>query len=708
MKSVVQNLRNGDTTLADIPCPEPKAGEVLIASSLSLISAGTERMIVEFGKANPVQKALQQPEKVKQVIEKVRTDGLQSTVDAVKAKLDAPTLVGYCNVGIVVSVGPGVSSFKPGDRVVSNGPHAEMVCVPVNLVARIPDDVSDDTAVFTVLGAIALQGIRLAKPTLGECFAVYGLGLVGLLTVQLLRANGCRVMAIDFNPQRLELARSMGAEVCDLQTHPEPVSSAINFSRDRGVDGVILTVATSSDDPIRYSAQMCRKLGRVILVGVTGLNLSRDDFFKKEISFQVSASYGPGRYDPEYEQKGHDYPVGYVRWTENRNFEAVLDAMSTSAVVTGDLISHRFKLEACDRAYSLILSGEPSLGVLLEYDNAKPLDAKIERTKSISSSQEVISRSANQFGFIGAGSFAGAVLLPAFKKAGVEVHTIASAGGVNSWHHSQKFKASFSSTSASDVIASKDISTVVISTRHDTHFELTKSAIDSGKNVFVEKPLCLTAIELEGISESLKRHQSPPILMVGFNRRFAPLIKKLKGSIEKLREPKSMVMTVNAGHIPADHWTQDPLEGGGRVIGECCHFIDLLRFLAGSEISHSAISTMKSPVPDTVTISLTFSDGSIGTIHYFANGNKTVPKERLEVYCEKRIFAMNNYKLLTISENGRARTTKSWSQDKGHEKCAEVFSQAAIHGEESPIPFDEIYEVHTHALRLQQIAYEAQ
>ena len=362
MKTVIQNLQNGDTTLADVPCPEPRAGEVLIESSLSLISAGTERMIVEFGKANPVQKALQQPEKVKQVIEKVRTDGLQSTVDAVKAKLDAPTPVGYCNVGIVVSVGPDVSSFKPGDRVVSNGPHAEMVCVPVNLVARIPDDVSDDTAVFTVLGAIALQGIRLAKPTLGECFAVYGLGLVGLLTVQLLRANGCRVMAIDFNPQRLELARSMGAEVCDLQTHPEPVSSAINFSRDRGVDGVILTVATSSDDPIRYSAQMCRKLGRVILVGVTGLNLSRDDFFKKEISFQVSASYGPGRYDPEYEHKGHDYPVGYVRWTENRNFEAVLDAMSTGAVVTGDLISHRFKKHAI--GHSLIFSGEPSLGVL--------------------------------------------------------------------------------------------------------------------------------------------------------------------------------------------------------------------------------------------------------------------------------------------------------------------------------------------------------
>ncbi|MDB2315827.1 bi-domain-containing oxidoreductase [Luminiphilus sp.] len=708
MKSVVQNLRNGDTTLADVPCPEPRAGEVLIASSLSLISAGTERMIVEFGRSNPVQKALQQPEKVKQVLEKVRTDGLKSTVDAVKAKLDAPTPVGYCNVGIVVSVGPGVSSFKPGDRVVSNGPHAEMVCVPVNLVARIPDDVPDDTAVFTVLGAIALQGIRLAKPTLGECFAVYGLGLVGLLTVQLLKANGCRVLAIDFNPQRLELARSMGAEVCDLQTHPEPVSSAISFSRDRGVDGVILTVATSSDDPIRYSAQMCRKLGRVILVGVTGLNLSRDDFFKKEISFQVSASYGPGRYDPEYEQRGHDYPLGYVRWTENRNFEAVLDAMAAGALLTSGLVSHRFRLEACDKAYGLILSGEPSLGVLLEYDNAQPLGVKTETTKFISTSRESDVSGANQFGFIGAGNFAGAVLLPAFKKAGIVVHTIVSAGGINSWHHGRKFKSSRSSTSARETIESKDISTVVISTRHDTHFSLVKESIASGKNIFVEKPLCLHAEELEEISESLQKHPNPPLLMVGFNRRFAPLVEKLKRSLEKLHEPKSMVMTVNAGHIPADHWTQDPLEGGGRVIGECCHFIDLLRFLTGSEICRSEISTMQSSVPDTVTISLTFADGSIGTIHYFANGNKTVPKERLEVYCAKKIFTLNNYKSLTISENGKVRATKSWRQDKGHERCAAVFSQAVITGGESPISFDEIYEVHTHAIRLQQIAYAVQ
>ena len=694
MKQILQNLKTGVTELADVPSPGAGAGQVLIRTSRTLISAGTERMLVDFGKAGLIDKARQQPDKVRMVLDKVRTDGIVPTLNAVRHKLDQPLPLGYCNAGTVVAIGAGVTGFSVGDRVACNGKHAEMVSVPVNLCARIPDTVHDEEAAFTVVGAIALQGIRLAQPTLGECVVVTGLGLIGQIAVQLLRASGCRVLGIDFDPMKLALARSFGAETVDLAAGEDPIAAAARFSRGHGVDAVILTAATTSSEPVHQAAVMCRKRGRIVLVGVTGLELSRDDFFKKELTFQVSCSYGPGRYDSAYEDKGQDYPIGYVRWTEQRNFEAVLDAIAEGGLRVTPLVSHRFALDAADDAYEVVGGREPSLGIVLEYPGADGGrdDALRARRVAIAPAAPRAAGQAPRIAFVGSGNYATGVLIPAFKSAGAHLQTVASGAGVSAVHAGRKYGFEAATTDTPSIFSDPAVDAVAITTRHDSHANLVLRALEAGKTVFVEKPLCLTVEELSAIESGYARAGNPRV-MVGFNRRFAPQVQKMKALLATSAAPKSFVMTVNAGAIPADHWTQDRAVGGGRIAGEACHFVDLLRFLADSPIVSHSRTAMDGVTADTVTMQLGFADGSIGTIHYFANGSKAFPKERLEVFTQGRVLQLDNFRRLTGFGWPKFTRMNLWQQDKGQKACAAAFLDAIRSGAPSPIPFDEIVEV---------------
>jgi predicted dehydrogenase/threonine dehydrogenase-like Zn-dependent dehydrogenase len=689
-------------------------------------------MLVEFGKANLLDKARQQPEKVRMVLDKIKTDGLIPTLEAVQSKLDQPLAMGYSNAGVVLEVGAGVEGFRIGDRIVSNGYHAEVVCVPKNLCARIPDAVSDEAAAFTVLGAIALQGIRLAQPTLGEAFVVTGLGLIGLITVQLLRAQGCRVLGIDFDRHKLNLAEQFGAETVDLSRGEDAVAAAITFSRGRGVDGVLITASTQSNEPIHQAAQMCRKRGRIVLVGVVGLELSRADFYEKELSFQVSCSYGPGRYDPAYEESGQDYPLGFVRWTEQRNFEAVLDLLAVGKLDIAPLISHRFPLEQAPAAYQLLGSNEPSLGILLQYPDFEYPSADTLLNPTIQL-RTVEGNSDNNFllqnspppykggerikhrpvlGCIGAGNYASRILIPAFKTTGVSIKSVATSGGTSGVYVGRKFGIQQATTDTASLLTDSEINTVVIATRHDTHAKFVCQALQAGKHVFVEKPLAITGEQLDEIKStytSISNSGTAPVLMVGFNRRFAPQIQQIKTLLTPFKEPKAMIMTVNAGAIPAEHWTQDIAIGGGRIIGEACHFIDLLRFLADSPIVSVQTTSLgtyppQSPLPkggqeaiaireDKVSFTLTFADGSFGSVHYLANGHKSFPKERLEVFCAGRILQLDNFRKLKGYGFSGFKSMNLWRQDKGNTVCAAAFVKAIQSGEASPIPFEELVEV---------------
>ena len=662
-------------------------------------------MLVEFGKASLLEKARQQPDKVLQVLDKVKTDGLVPTLMAVRSKLDQPIPLGYCNVGTVLEVGSGVDEFRPGDRVASNGPHAEVVCVPKNLCAKIPDDVSDESAAFTVLGSIGLQGIRLAQPTLGEVFVVSGLGLIGLVTVQLLKAHGCRVLGLDFSPARLELAARMGAETFNLGGGRDPIAAAKHFSRGRGVDGVVITAATDSDEPMRQAAQMCRQRGRIVLVGVVGLKLSRADFYEKELSFQVSCSYGPGRYDTGYEQRGIDYPVGFVRWTEQRNFEAMLDMMASGRVDPTPLISHRFAIDDAVRAYELISSKQPSLGVLLEFPQSQQSVATDLRRQTIHLRTPIDSKPsvASRVAIIGAGNYASQVLIPAFKKNGANLSCVASRNGLTAALAARKFGFGEATSDLDLVISNSAIDTIVVATRHDSHASLACRALESGKHVFVEKPLALNAADLARVVTAYdrvtrERSSDAPILTVGFNRRFAPQVQRMKSLLREVHEPKSFIMTVNAGGIPRDHWVHDPIAGGGRVIGEACHFIDLLRFLCGSPIvAVQATSFGRDSAveirDDKMSITLSFADGSFGTVHYLANGHRSISKERLEVYCAGRVIQLDNFRRMSAVGWKKFRRMNLWQQDKGHVAEVRAFLDAIASGGPPPIPIEELAEV---------------
>ena len=756
MKQVLQNLGSGETLLVDVPCPGGRVGSLLIQTQASLVSIGTEKMLIDFGKAGWVEKARKQPDKVRQVFNKIKTDGLLPTIEAVRSKLDQPIPLGYSNVGVVLDPGGDESGFERGHRVVSNGPHAEVVCVPKNLCVKIPDEVTDAEAAFTVVGAIGLQGIRLLQPTLGEAVVVTGLGLIGLLTVQLLRAHGCRVLGIDFDSTKCALARSFGAETVDLSKGEDPVSIAEGFSRGRGVDAVLITASTQSNEPVHQAALMCRKRGRIVLVGVVGLELSRADFYEKELSFQVSCSYGPGRYDQDFELKGRDYPFGLVRWTEQRNFEAVLDMMETKRIDVRPLISHRYPIEEALKAYENVGTGK-ALGIILEYgsgtgegEGSLPANSRestrirtgLEQTVRLkppssdfpTAELRHLTSGRPTIGLIGAGNFTGLVLLPALGKTGARLKSIASSGGVTGTHFGRKFGFELSTTDTDSIFDDPEINTVIITTRHNSHAKYVAAALKAGKHVYVEKPLCLTREELEGIGKffptnlresarmqedlstdshrlglgtssgvgdlpaNLRESPRMPFLMVGFNRRFAPQVVRMKGLMDSVREPKTLIMTVNAGAIPAEHWTQNPEVGGGRIVGEGCHFVDLLRFLVGTRIVQVQASKIGSRGAglvenDKVTMTLGFEDGSMGTIHYFANGHKSFAKERLEIFAAGRVLQLDNFRKLTGYGWPGFSKMNLWNQDKGHRAEMRALVEAIEAGKPSPIPFNELEEV---------------
>jgi len=703
MKQVIQPLTSKKTVIEEVPSPRNLDKTILIKSTCSLISAGTERMLVDFAKANLIEKAKQQPDKVKMVIEKAKVDGIIPTFNAVKNKLDNPLPLGYCNVGRVIEIGPSAGNFSLGDRVVSNGPHAEIVRSTNNLCAKIPDSVNDEEASFTIIGSIALQGVRLSNPTIGETFAVFGLGLIGLLTVQILKANGCRVIGIDYDEKKISLAKDFGADVINLSKVDNPVDFALKFSNELGIDAAIVTAATKSSKPIHQAAQMCRKRGRIILVGVTGLNLLREDFYEKEITFQVSASYGPGRYDPGYEEKGNDYPIGFVRWTEKRNFETVLNLIKDGKINVSKLISSSFLIENAEEAYSYMSNNPSSLGIILQYDPQKEhLNSQTISLVENYENQNINNSDSNIFehgiSFIGSGNYASGVLMPLFKKNKAKFDVVLSSGGLSSASMAKKYKFKKASTDQNEVFSSKASNTIIIATRHNTHASLVLDGLKNKKNIFVEKPLCISLNELDDIKD---KYDEKSILMVGFNRRFAPHIKKIKELLSDTNEPISMIMTVNSGYIDSDHWTQDKDIGGGRIIGEVCHFIDLLLFLSGSSILSYSFSVMDSLNKDTVSINLLFKNGSIGSVHYFSNGSKSFPKEKLEIFSNGKILSLNNYRQLYGYGWKNFKKMNLWKQDKGQDNCVREFL-SAITGEcNSPISFKDIYDVTRVSIEIQ-------
>ena len=697
MRQVLQDMKKGSTIIAEAPAPQLSENTLIINTTVSLISAGTERMLVEFGKASFIEKARQQPDKVKTVLEKVSTDGLLTTVDAVKSKLAQPLPLGYCNVGVIAEVSKNTKKFRPGDRVVSNGPHADVVKVSQNLCARIPDSVDDEDASFAVVASIGLQGIRLAEPTLGEFFVVTGVGLIGLLTVQLLRSQGCRVLAIDFDENKLKLARQFGAETCNPGAGEDPVATGKAFSQGKGVDAVIITASTKSSDPVTQAARMSRKRGRIILVGVAGLELNRADFYEKELSFQVSCSYGPGRYDPFYEDRGQDYPLPFVRWTEQRNFEAVLDLMASGRLDVKPLISHRFVFEQAPAAYAKLTEDKNSLGILLDYTSA--VSSRTVRKVHLRTNHS-FNKAKPILGFVGAGNYASRVLIPAFKAAGAQFHTLTTAGGINSVIHGEKAGFIDASTDTLEMLSNPDINTVAIVTRHNSHAKFVARALQSGKHVFVEKPLAIDRVDLDLVEsaykEAIEAGKGVQVI-VGFNRRFSPQIQKMKELLNSVKEPKSFIMTMNAGAIPEEHWTQDVNVGGGRIIGEACHFIDLMRFLAGSEIiSVQARRMGDAPgvliTEDKASITLGFADGSFGTILYFANGSSSFPKERVEVFAAGGVLQLDNFRKLRGFAWPSFNKMNLWKQDKGQNACAAAFLKGVQMGVPA-IPSEEIFEV---------------
>ena len=688
MRQVLQDLRTGQTAVTEVPAPGLGRNSVLIQTRASLISAGTERMLVEFSKGSLLAKARSQPDKVKQVLDKIKTDGLVPTLQAVFTRLDEPLPLGYCNAGVVLEVGAGVSEFRPGDRVVSNGPHAEIVAVPKTLCAKIPDGVSDEQAAFTVLSSIGLQGIRLAAPALGEKVAVVGMGLIGLVTAQLLRAHGCQVLGVDINARRLAMAERHGARAVNVGAGADPVAATSAWTDGLGVDAVIITASAKSDQIMHQAAAMCRKRGRIVLVGVVGLNLRRGDFYEKELTFQVSCSYGPGRYDPAYEQGGQDYPFGFVRWTEQRNFQAVLEALACRQLTVDDLITDRFELSQAAQAYEKIAADSSALGVMLTYP------AEVRRAKTIAVAPPAPAAPAGRavLGVIGAGNFAKMTLMPALRKAPASVAWVADINGAAAQHLARKFGVAHATSDYKEILADPAVGAVVIVVQHDLHARFVMEALEAGKHVFVEKPLALNVEQLRQILAVAARH-GDRMVMVGFNRRFSPHVARIKQLLAGRSEPLAMTMTVNAGYASPTSWVNNPLVGGGRIIGEGCHFIDLLSFLAGSKVLRVGAEMMGPGVPvheDKMAITLAFEDGSVGSVNYFANGAKSFPKERLTVFSDGRVLELDNFRrTVGYGVSGFSRC-KTFRQDKGHAAELSAFARRVAEGGQSPIPLEEL------------------
>lgn len=684
MKQIVQDLKNGQTILEELPAPDVRSGQVLIQTTRSLVSLGTERMLVEFGKANFIQKARQQPDKVKQVLDKVKTDGLKPTLDAVFNKLGQPLPLGYCNVGRVIAVGKGVDDFRVGDRVASNGPHAEVVSIPQNLVAKIPDNVTDEEAAFTVIGAIGLQGIRLANPTLGETIVVVGLGLIGLMTAQLLKANGCTVIGFDYDASKVKLAQELGIVAVNPGDGTDQVHFVESYTNGIGADAVLITASNKSNDIIAQSAKMSRKRGRIVLIGVIGLDISRADFYEKELTFQVSCSYGPGRYDDSYEQKGIDYPIAFVRWTEKRNFETILLSIANKNINVGKLITERIELSEYDKIYGN-MSSSSSIASILVYK-----EANTDWSRSISVNSNKFDVGSGVMGIVGAGNFTSAMILPSLKKVGANIKYIASSGGLSGTTLAKKYSISISTTDYKEIIEDKNVDLVLITTRHNSHAGMVKEVLAAGKHVFVEKPLALSKDQLDEIIDVFNSQSKT--INVGFNRRFAPLAKKLKKLLGNGNTPMNIVATMNAGFIPSNSWVQDMEVGGGRIIGEACHFIDLCTYLASSKVVSVCMNAMglnPSENTDNASILLKYENGTNAVINYFANGSKAYSKERIEVFSEERVLILDNWRKL-YGYGFKNFSSASSAQDKGHYEQFQLLNSLVQNGGEPIIPFDEI------------------
>jgi predicted dehydrogenase/threonine dehydrogenase-like Zn-dependent dehydrogenase len=707
MRQVSLNLRTGSIELLELPYPVAAPNQVIIGTSTSLMSVGTERMLLSFGKAGWIDKIRQQPDRFREVLGKIRSDGLLSTFEAVQAKLDQPIALGYCNVGTVLAVGAGVSGLQVGERVISNGAHAEVVRVPRTLCTGIPGEVSDDAAAFTVVGAIGLQGVRLAQPTLGEHFVVIGLGLIGLLTCQILAAAGCKVLGCDFDAERMRLARLFGAETFDLSDEADPVPWVLARTHGRGADGVLIAASTESSAPVKQAALMSRQRGRIVLVGVAGLELSRADFYEKEITFQVSCSYGPGRYDSSYEG-GNDYPLGFVRWTAQRNFEAVLQMLASGRLQTAPLITHRYALDESQAAYRALMDDSHALGILLRYQREAGALHSLDRTIGLYSAPTAADGAGATIGCFGAGNYASRVLIPSFAAAGAELKVLVNTGSIQGAVAGRRHGFSILSTDPDAALRDERVNVIVIATRHDSHASLAVRAIEAGKHVFVEKPLALTIEDLDAVQTALLAQQTagmPAQFCIGFNRRFAPLAVRMRTLLQRLGGPKSLIYTVNAGAIRADHWTQQPLAGGGRIVGECCHFIDFLRFLVGAPIEEFQVQSMSSAVGprDTATITLRFADGSIGALHYFSNGARGFSKERIEGFAGGRTIQLENFRRLRGLGWSEAVGMRSWRQDKGQQHLVNAFVKRIKSGGEPLIPPEEVFEVMRISILAQQM-----
>jgi polar amino acid transport system substrate-binding protein len=704
MKQILQDSKTGEVKVMDVPQPAAQRGRVVVRAAASLISAGTERMTVDSARKGLLHRARENPDKVKQVLQRARSEGVLNTVNAVLTKLGTSTALGYSASGIVVRPGADVTEFRVGDRVACAGvgyaSHAEVLSVPKNLCVRLPEGASFEAGAFATLGAIALQGVRLSEPTLGESFVVIGLGLLGQLTVQLLKANGCRVFGLDLDPQKVELALALGADRAMLNDE-DARAAVMEWSRGRGADAVLITAATSSNQPVELAGEISRLKGRVVAVGLVGLDVPRALYFKRELTLKVSMSYGPGRYDPEYEERGHDYPFAYVRWTEGRNMEAFLDLVAEGRVNVERLITHRFPIEEGERAYRLITgeAGEPYLGVVLRYDterelerleSAGTLEAKLPQAASTNAA--AVPKSV-RLGLIGAGAYAKAMLLPNLKAAGAEFQAIATASGVTARDIGAKYGFRRTLSSADEVISDAEVNLVMIATRHDLHAELARRALELNRHVFVEKPLALDEEELEGLIAAAAH--SAGRLMVGYNRRFSPLGRAALEFFKDRSAPLSIAYRVNAGRIPREHWTQDEREGGGRIIGEVCHFVDLMQFLTASRVVRVYAEAVRSRnhqivEEDSVFITLAFADGSNGSIAYLAEGDKALPKERVEIFGEGRVFVLDDFRSATMYRQGREETRKLRAQDKGQADEIRAVCSVVLEGSDGPIALDDL------------------
>ncbi|OYU55996.1 MAG: dehydrogenase [Chitinophagaceae bacterium BSSC1] len=684
MLQIIQDLKKGNTILEEIPAPLVRKGCILIKTHKSLVSLGTEKMLVEFGKGSLISKARQQPDKVKQVLDKIRTEGLLPTLEAVFNKLDEPLPLGYCNAGEVIAIGDDVTEFSIGDRVASNGHHAEIVCVPKNLAAKIPDNVSFEEATFTIVGSIGLQGIRLVNPTMGEVVVVIGLGLIGLITVDLLLANGCDVIGFDFDAKKVEIAKQKGAQAF-VSSNIDVVKVVESYTSGIGADAVIITASSKSNDIISQAAQMSRKKGRIVLVGVIGLDIQRADFFKKELTFQVSSSYGPGRYDDQYEQKGIDYPIGYVRWTEKRNFETVLKSISKQQLNVQDLITERVPLVDYLQIYSNLGGG--SIASILEYDKKEILfnNSVLVKSSEYKPAKGII-------GIVGAGNFTKMTVMPAMKSSGAFYKYISSAGGLTANSLAKKYGFEFSTTDYKKIFEDPEVDLVLITTRHDLHSKMVVEALEAGKNVFVEKPLSIDSNGLQDIINAYNKTEGKLSVNVGFNRRFSPHIQKAKSLIGSNSSPINIIATMNAGFISKDVWIHDMKIGGGRIIGEACHFIDLMIYLTGSKVKSvymESLGNNPDDSTDNAIITLKFQNGSIGVVNYFSNGSKSYPKERIEIFDQGKTLIVDNFRK-TSGFGFKSFSTFSTKIDKGHKNQFETLIKQIKSGTGPLIPFDEL------------------